>query len=71
MLIEPDAIHEGEDGIYLDCPQCGSNASIEQIVTRGHCSGHVNSEVKDAVDDANLQGDGCTAELALELVWES
>lgn len=71
MVLEPDSLHEGEDGVYLDCPRCGSNATLVQIVTEGRCSNRVDGELKDGVDDAGAQQERCEAHLALELVWES
>lgn len=72
LMLEPDSVHEGEDGIYLDCPKCGSNAAIGRIISTGRCSNGVDSELKDGVDDDAACGeDYCDAHLSLELVWES
>lgn len=72
MELEPDAFHEGEDEAYLDCPQCGSPATLSQIINEGRCSGYLDSEVAESeAEDQQLQDPVCTAELALELVWES
>ncbi|WP_324760583.1 hypothetical protein [Haloarcula montana] len=70
MMIEPDSVHEGEDGIFLDCPKCGSNVSIGRIVSTGRCSNSIDGE-KDAVQGDDSSADDCDAHLALELVWES
>lgn len=69
MTLEPDSVHEMDDGTYLDCPQCGSNVSVVQIVTRGRCPGQLDDEIAETEDDTELQ-DGCGASLTLELVWE-
>lgn len=71
MPLEPDSIHEADGGIYLDCPQCGSNVSVEQIVTEGRCSGRLDGDYAEVEDDTRLQDRGCTAHLSLELVWEA
>lgn len=70
MKLGPEAIHETDDGIYLDCPQCGSNVSIVQVVTEGRCTGRLEGEMAETESDTELQ-EGCTAELSLELVWHA
>ena len=69
MQLGPDTIHEREEAIYLDCPQCGSNVAVEQIITEGRCTGQLDGDIAETEDDTRLEG-GCGAELALELVWE-
>jgi len=71
MMIEPDSLHEGEDGIYLDCPKCGSNVSLGRIVSTGRCSNSVDGEVTDAAEGPHSSEGDCDARLSLELVWES
>ena len=71
MMLEPKTIHETDDGVYLDCPQCGSNVSIVQIVTEGHCTGMLDGDIAETEDDTQLQEEGCNAQLSLELVWEA
>ncbi len=70
MMIEPDAVHESGGQIFLDCPQCGSNISIVQVVNEGRCTGTIDKEFTEVEDDTQLQ-EGCNAKLSLELVWES
>lgn len=70
MELEPDAVHETESGVFLDCPKCGSNISIVQVVSEGRCTGNLDDEVAETEDDTTLQ-EGCNAELSLELIWES
>ncbi len=70
MMLEPDAIHETDDGIYLDCPQCGSGISIIHLVNEGRCSGRLDDDMAEVEDDTQLQEGGCGANLSLELVWE-
>lgn len=55
MVIEPDALHEGEDELFLDCLQCGSTTTITQILNKGRCSGYLDSEVAESkTDDKQL-----------------
>ncbi|WP_435346543.1 hypothetical protein [Haloarchaeobius sp. HRN-SO-5] len=67
MVLEPDAWHEGDDGRYLDCPECGSPAFVGDIVTTGRCTGYQGEDVER--EDAEDVGAFCTAKLSLELVW--
>lgn len=69
MELGPDELHEGDDGLYVDCPQCGSIARIQTVVNEGHCENRLDSETTETLDgDEEIQ---CTAELSLELVWEA
>lgn len=67
MELEPDAIHEGEEGLYVDCPECGSPAIVTDVVRGGRCTGYRDEAVEDR--EAEDVGDFCTAKLALELSW--
>jgi hypothetical protein len=69
MALEPDALHEGEEEPYLDCPECGSPATITGIIEEGRCTGYLDSEVTEVEDGEQLQDPACTAKLSLELVW--
>lgn len=69
MKLEPNAIHETDSGIYLDCPQCGSNVSVAQVVQEGRCTGALEDDMAETEDETRLQD--CTAKLSLELVWEA
>lgn len=69
MQLEPDAVHESDNRIFLDCPQCGSNVSIVQVVSEGQCTGQLDGKMAETEDDTELQ-EGCNAKLSLELVWE-
>jgi hypothetical protein len=72
MTLEPDSIHEREDGIALDCPQCGATVTVMRVIETGRCPNYVaEDEVEVAADAGQVQdGPECTAELSLELVWE-
>ena len=72
MELTPDTVHEEDDGQFLDCPACGSPVSVTQIIEIGRCTGDIDAEDTETVDhDQQLQQPGCTAELSLELYWES
>ncbi len=72
MVIEPDAVHEGEDELFLDCPQCGSTTTITRILSKGRCSGYLDADAAESkTEDKQLLDPICTAKLSLELVWES
>ena len=67
MELEPDAIHEGDDGVYLDCPSCGSPAYLTDVVRDGRCTGYRGEDVDE--EEAEDVGAFCTAKLSLELAW--
>ncbi len=68
MELEPDAFHEGDEGFYVDCPECGSPAYLTDVIEKGRCRGYLGDpETTENVD----QEPTCSAELTLELVWES
>lgn len=71
MTLEPDDVHQGDEEPYLDCPACGSPATLTQIVEEGRCSGYLDADVTETEDEERLQDPACTAKLSLELVWES
>lgn len=72
MELEPDALHEGDNGYSIDCPECGSTVSLARIVEVGRCTGHLESEETEVEgEDEQLQDPNCTAALSLELVWKS
>lgn len=72
MTLGPDAIHEQPGELALDCPACGATATIQQIVEEGHCPNYLEDDEMNAESGPeSTQGGSCTAELALELVWES
>ena len=69
MELNADAVHEGEGGYYLDCPECGSPATVENIIEEGRCNGYLNEPVEGVdVDVANVS---CSARLQLELAYTS
>lgn len=72
MDLDPDTVHEGEDGDYLDCPACGSPAPFDLIIEEGHCTGAVDDDTAEAeTEGEQTREPACTADLSLELVWDS
>lgn len=68
--LTPDAWHQNDQGnYYLDCPECGSAATLMNIVTHGRCNGYLD-QVEDETELDEKAMD-CTARLSLELVWDS
>lgn len=67
MALERDTYHEGDEGLYVDCPSCGSPAYLAEIARSGRCTGYRGEDVPD--EDAEDVGEFCTAKLSLELVW--
>ncbi|MDG5776600.1 hypothetical protein VB773_22495 [Haloarculaceae archaeon H-GB2-1] len=67
MDLEADAWHEGDDGLYVDCPECGSPAYLEDIATNGRCTGYQG----ESTDEENAEdvGNFCTAKLSFDLTW--
>ncbi|XVH33609.1 hypothetical protein ACNS7O_16970 (plasmid) [Haloferacaceae archaeon DSL9] len=67
MTLEADAWHDGEDGVYVDCPECGSPAYMSDIIDNGRCTGYLGSgSEEEGADDV---GGFCTAKLSFELAW--
>ncbi|WP_436928009.1 hypothetical protein [Halosimplex amylolyticum] len=71
MMLEPDAVHEQEEGLAVDCPQCGATVGIQHIIEEGYCPGYVDDDEMNAESDETPREGGCGAKLSLELVWES
>ncbi|WP_225741160.1 hypothetical protein [Halorussus halophilus] len=69
MELEPDAWHETEAGYYLDCPECGSPATLDNVIEKGRCNAYLGDQ-RDwmEVDVSDLS---CTAKLRLELAYTS
>lgn len=72
--LEPDALHERDDGLAIDCPECGSLAPIQDVVEYGRCRGYLDAEATETAEAMETAEDvdlPCTADLSLELVWRS
>ncbi|MHC3437536.1 hypothetical protein ACYJ1Y_05380 [Natrialbaceae archaeon A-gly3] len=71
MELEPDAFHQDDKGYYVDCPECGSAATITNVIEHGRCNGYLDQEREETdVDEAETDLE-CTAQLSLELVYDS
>lgn len=70
MELTPDAWHQNDQGeYYLDCPECGSAATVMNVVKHGRCNGYLDQQEDETeLDEEDMT---CTARLALELVWDS
>lgn len=71
MVLEPDAVHEEGREPSIDCPQCGSTATLTRIIEEGRCTGYVEGDMTEVENGEQLEEGGCTAKLSLELVWEA
>jgi hypothetical protein len=68
--LEPDAWHQTEDGRYsVDCPECGSEATLMNIVEHGRCNGYLSKHDEDV--ELDTQPMDCTAKLWFELGYVS
>lgn len=70
MDLDADAWHQNDQGnYYIDCPECGSAATISNVVTHGRCNGYLDErESETELDEAAMS---CTAKLSFELVYTS
>ncbi len=70
MELEPDAWHQNDEGdYYLDCPECGSAATLMNVVEHGRCNAYLDQERGETeVDEGSMD---CGAQLSLELVYDS
>ncbi len=68
--LPPDAWHQnGEGTYYLDCPECGSAATLMNVVTHGRCNAYMDQrEHETELDEETVD---CTAKLWLELGYTS
>ncbi|USZ68979.1 hypothetical protein NGM10_04385 [Halorussus salilacus] len=67
MELDPDTMHETKSGYYFDCPECGSPATIENIVQHGRCNGYLDEQVEGI--DFEVENISCSAVLRLELAY--
>jgi len=67
MEVGPNALHEDDDGHWLECPRCGSPAYVGDIIRKSRCRGYRNdAEARDDTD----RDPSCDASLRFELVWD-
>ncbi|MEY7849236.1 hypothetical protein AB7C87_08560 [Natrarchaeobius sp. A-rgal3] len=68
--LSPDAWHQNEEGnYYIDCPECGSAATLSNVVDRGRCNGYLDQREGDT--ELDEQAFDCTAKLWFELGYVS
>ena len=68
MELEADTWHQTDGGVYyLDCPECGSPATLPNIIAHGRCTTYLDENETVSTDAERL----CTAKLSLELVYQS
>jgi hypothetical protein len=67
MELDPDTLHETAEGYYFDCPECGSPATVENIVKQSRCNGYLNEPVEGV--DVDVENVSCSARLQLELAY--
>ncbi|AHG00645.1 hypothetical protein HALLA_19480 [Halostagnicola larsenii XH-48] len=70
MELEPDAWHQNDDGnYYIECPECGSAATLMNVVEHNRCNGYLDQlEAETELDEGAMD---CTAKLTLELAYSS
>ncbi|MFW6317481.1 MAG: hypothetical protein ACOC06_03325 [Halorubrum sp.] len=70
MELPPDAWHQNDEGnYYIDCPECGSAASLSNVVEHGRCNGYLDQqEAETKLDEEAMT---CTAKLWFELGYTS
>lgn len=70
MELGPDAFHEDDEGLSIDCPQCGSTVPLTFLVTEGRCPNALDPDEVEVEDTPTSPQDvECAANLGLELVW--
>ncbi|GEM_PF-1203334 len=67
--LTPDSWHQTGEGYSIDCPECGSAASLMNVVTHGRCNGYLDD--RDAETDLDEESFDCTAKLWFELGYVS
>ncbi|WP_247003538.1 hypothetical protein [Halosolutus gelatinilyticus] len=68
--LTPDSWHQNDEGnYYIDCPECGSAASLMNVVKHGRCNGYLDQrEGETELDEEEFD---CTAKLWFELGYTS
>lgn len=68
--LEPDAWHQTGKGAYsIDCPECGSEATLMNVVKHGRCNGYLSKHEDDV--ELDTQPMDCSAKLWFELGYVS
>ncbi|MFC4989492.1 hypothetical protein [Saliphagus infecundisoli] len=70
MELDADAWHQDDEGNhYIDCPECGSAATLSNVVNHGRCNAFMDQAESDTeLDETEFS---CTASLSLELRYTS
>ncbi|ELY50113.1 hypothetical protein [Natronorubrum bangense] len=68
--LTPDSWHQNDEGnYYIDCPECGSAATLMNVVAHGRCNGYLDQrESETKLDEEAFD---CTAKLWFELGYTS
>ena len=70
MELTPDSWHQNDEGTYyLDCPECGSAATLMNVVKHGRCNGYL--DLEEGETELDEEAFDCTAKLHLELGYTS
>lgn len=68
--LTPDTWHQADDGnFYVDCPECGSAATLTNVVAHGRCNGYLDQDESET--ELDEEAVDCTARLWFELAYES
>ncbi|MFC4540857.1 hypothetical protein ACFO5R_02805 [Halosolutus amylolyticus] len=68
--LTPDSWHQNDEGTYyIDCPECGSAATLMNVVKHGRCNAYLDQQADETeLDEAAMD---CTAKLWFELGYVS
>ncbi|WP_265109464.1 hypothetical protein [Halosolutus halophilus] len=68
--LTPDSWHQNDEGnYYIDCPECGSAATLMNVVKHGRCNGYLDQQEDETeLDEEDMT---CTAKLWFELGYTS
>ncbi|APW97042.1 hypothetical protein CHINAEXTREME_04305 [Halobiforma lacisalsi AJ5] len=68
--LTPDSWHQNDEGnYYIECPECGSAATLMNVVKHGRCNGYLDQqEAETKLDEEQFD---CTAKLWFELGYTS
>ncbi len=70
MELTPDTWHQNDEGnYYIDCPECGSAATLMNVVEHGRCNGYLDQRESETELDERAMD--CTAKLWFELGYVS
>ena len=65
-----DSWHQNDEGnYYIDCPECGSAASLMNVVTHGRCDGYMDQQ--EGETELDEEAFDCSAKLHFELGYRS